>query len=173
MCLLASCEPATRAADSPAELTTPQAYPRIKHLSGVASQFAKCVTLPQKLSLPGVMSIRLRHVVMSESNLWVAKLHRRSHRPHHSHSKVNSGKLRQTFFFFSPMPGQRHLTIPVTSAVPPSLAAVPATVSVLALLPEDYSMKRRCRDAENSATDSRTLSVKAAFCSAPDTARET
>lgn len=35
------------------------------------------------------------------------------------------------------MPGQRHLTIPVTSAVPPSLAAVPATVSVLALLPED------------------------------------
>lgn len=30
------------------------------------------------------------------------------------------------------MPGQRHLTIPVTSAVSPSFAAVPATVSVLA-----------------------------------------
>lgn len=115
----------------------PQAWLGIKRLNGFTSRFTKCVTLPKELSLPGVKSNRLRRVVVNESNHWVAKLHRGSHRPHHRHSKVNSDKLRQTFFFFSPMPGQRHLTIPVTSAVPPSLAVVPATVSVLTLLLED------------------------------------
>lgn len=144
-----------RAMGSSTELTVLETYLGIKHFFGIALQFTKCLTLPRELSLLGVGSIQLRHVVR-ESNHRVAKLY-----PGHvSHTtattKLTLANHAKTFFFLYSYAWATSSDYPSDiGRAPLSLPAVPSSDS-LGSLHEDavkeIVLPERCR-----FIDSRTL----------------